>query len=162
VARRRLPFRQLVFNHRKAKLQFGKRLFDVRLLALQERHAFGKFVPRMDELRHAAVAVIVEIEHLPDLGEGKSHPPAAEHQGDAGAIARGIDPGLAAALGRNQPFGLIMPQRPGCDPEFLSEIANRVGPAQARSGREKEPGPHVAAWPIHYVYVNVKFFMLPT
>ena len=62
-------------------------------------------------LRLAAVAEVVEIDHLADLGEAEADPLAAQDPGEPRAVAPAIDPGQALAARRDQPLILVEAKR---------------------------------------------------
>src|SRR5690606_10054833 len=80
-----------------------------------------------DALLVAAVAEIVKVDHLADVGQAEADPLAAQDPGEAGAVAPAVDAGHADPLRRDQPLILIEAQRAGGDAEFVAQFGDRVG-----------------------------------
>jgi len=135
------PFGKLVLDHGEAELQFGQRLFGIDALALKAGDAFGEFLFGVLKLRGAAVAGIVEVENLADLGKREADAPAAQNERDARPVAPGIDARLAAARGRDQAFVFIVAQGAGGDPELPRQIADGIGAAQNLMPDGCDPAP---------------------
>ena len=85
------------------------------------------FLERDPALREAAVADVVEVDHLADVGEAEADPLAAQDPGQPGAVAPAVDAREALPLRRDQALILVEAQRPGGDAELLAELGDRVG-----------------------------------
>jgi len=84
-------------DHGDEPVELVDRGVDVDLLLLQGLHARAAFLKRHAALREAAVAEIVEIDHLANVGEREADPLAAQDPGEPGAVPPGIDAGEAVA-----------------------------------------------------------------
>lgn len=99
---------------------------DVAALQLELAAAVLERLDEPRELPAVALARIVEVEDLADLGEREPEPLAAQDQLDAGPLALAVDPRLAGAPGREQPLVLVEPDRARRQRELGGELRDRV------------------------------------
>ena len=92
------------FMHRCARASSAIDAVDLGLLPFQPLDALAEFRQRDLELRHLAVAEIVEVEHLAHFLEREADGLAGQHIGQARAVAARIEPLLAARRGSSSPF----------------------------------------------------------
>src|SRR5215218_7616310 len=75
---------------------------DIVALAAQRGDSLAATVDGHAALGLAMVAEVIEVEQLAYIGEAETHPFATQDPDQPGAIAFAVQPGGAAALGRNQ------------------------------------------------------------
>src|SRR3954467_15873287 len=107
-------------DHVDEPFELGDGGVDVDALLLEEIDPAAAFLERHPALRGAAVAQIVEVDHLADVGEAEADALAAQYPGQAGAVPPRIDARHALAPRRDQPFVLVEAQRPRRDLELLA------------------------------------------
>src|SRR3546814_19246240 len=126
-------------------VQFLDRGVDIVLLRPQRRDPLTAARDRHVALGAAAVADIVEVDHLADLAQREADALAAQYPREPRAIAMRIDALRPPPLGRDQPLVLIETQRARRDLELGRQIRTRTRHATpARrdrpTGRDAGPG----------------------
>src|ERR1700680_928247 len=109
---------------------------DLRLLVLQPADPFLELAEGDPELRHLAVAEIVEIQHLPDFLEREADCLAPQHVFAPRTVTPAVEPPLPVAAGRDQSLLLVEAQGAGADGEFLRQLADREDFPPCRTGIE--------------------------
>src|SRR6202162_2720190 len=98
---------------------------DLRLLALQPADPSLELAEGDPQLRHPAVAEIVEIQHLPDFLEREADRLAHQHVFEPRTVTPAVEPLLPVAAGRDQSLLLVEAQGSGAGGEFLGQLADR-------------------------------------
>src|SRR3546814_17255093 len=92
-------------------LQFLDRTFDVIALATQQRDTLLAFLDRDQALQLAAVADVVKVDHLTDVGEAEAGALGAQYPGEPCPVTLRIDARQTLARRADQPLVLIEAQR---------------------------------------------------
>src|SRR5216684_672074 len=125
---------------------------DLRLLAPQPADLLLELAQRDPQLRHLAVAEIVEIQHLPDFLEREADRLAHQHVFEPCTVTPAVEPPLPVAAGRDQSLLLVEAQGAGADAEFLGQLPDREDFPPCRASIEAggeigNGGPGIAAGP---------------
>ncbi len=149
-------FSQALFEPRACCFQGGDGFVDVLALLLEGGDALAELSQRGGVLGHPAVALVVESEDLPDLGQRQADALAAQDELQAGAVLVGIDPVEAVARRREQPLVLVEAQRARRGAELAAELAD--GEAAFRTAKFTGHGGFLSRRTLGqgYVGVNVK------
>src|SRR3546814_5531088 len=91
--------------------QFLDRAVDVIALATQQRDTLLAFLDRDQALQLAAVADVVKVDHLTDVGEAEAGALGAQYPGEPCPVTLRIDARQTLARRADQPLGLIEAQR---------------------------------------------------
>src|SRR3546814_9409225 len=116
-------------------LQFLDRTFDVIALATQQRDTLLAFLDRDQALQLAAVADVVKVDHLTDVGEAEAGALGAQYPGEPCPVPLRIDAPQTLARRADQPLVLIEAQRARGDAELGRQIGNTILLAPKMIGR---------------------------
>lgn len=112
--------------------QFVNGTFDVRLLLPKLCDPLLAALHRDTPLLHPSVIQIVEVDHLPNLGQTETDILGAHDPGKPRTIPPRIYPGQAGPLRSDQPFGFIMAQGASGNTELAGQVRNRISFALVR------------------------------
>src|ERR1700687_2431311 len=133
----RLPARgEYGFDRLAGAAELDNGPLDLRLLALQPADPFLELAEGDPQLRHLAVAEIVEIQHLPDFLEREADCLAHQHVFEPRTVTPAVEPPLPVAAGRDQALLLVEAQGSGADGEFPRQLADREDFPPCRTGIE--------------------------
>src|SRR3546814_15336362 len=104
------------------------RTVDIVALAAQQGDALPALLYRHLALQLAAVADVVKVDHLANVGKAEAGALGAQYPRQPRPVPPRIDARQSFARGADQPFVLITPPRPRGDPD-------RQHPAAGNSGR---------------------------
>src|SRR5260370_32865940 len=99
---------------------------DLRLLAPQPADLLLELAQRDPQLRHLAVAEIVEIQHLPDFLEREADRLAHQHVFEPCTVTPAVEPPLPVAAGRAQSPLPVKTEGPGADASILFQLPARA------------------------------------
>ncbi len=91
--------------------QFINMRIDIEALAFQQVNPPLTFLDGNQPLRMAAIANVIQVDHLAYVGKAEAHAFRAQDPGKAGAIPLGVNSGQPAPDGGNKAFILIETQR---------------------------------------------------
>ena len=115
--------------------KFGDRRIEIIALLAQPLGFGAATLNRNPALFYPAIAQIVEIDHLLDLGQAEADVLGAENPREPRPIALGIDPRQSDPRRRDQALILIESQRPCGDVKLGGQVRNRKLLTLQRIGR---------------------------